>query len=81
MHYTYWTLLNIPRHCVCGANFTADHAMICRHGGLTFIRHNELRDITAQLLSNVCHDVSIEPTLQPPRDSLPGQLINRMVQE
>jgi len=66
LHLRYgWTLLNTPSHCVCGANFTADHAMICRHGGLTFIRHNELRDITAQLLSKVCSDVSIEPPLQP----------------
>jgi len=39
--------------------------MICRHGGLTFIYHNKLRDITAQLLSKVCNDVSIEPPLQP----------------
>jgi len=45
-------------------NDTADHAMICRHGGLTFICHNELHDITAQL-SKVRTDVSIEPPLQP----------------
>jgi len=41
-----WTLLNTPSHCVCSANFTTDHAIICHHGGLTFIHHNELRDIT-----------------------------------
>jgi len=39
--------------------------MICHHGGLTFICHNELRDITAQLLSKVWNVVSIEPPLQP----------------
>ena len=33
--------------------------------GLTYIRHNKLHDITAQLLSKVCNDVSIEPPLQP----------------
>jgi len=32
---------------------------------VTFIRHNKLRDITAQLLSKVCNNVSIEPPLQP----------------
>jgi len=48
LHYG-WTLLNTPGHCVCGADFTADHAMICHHGGLTFVRHNKLRDITAEL--------------------------------
>ena len=30
-----WTLPNIPDHCVCGESFYPDHAMICRHGGLT----------------------------------------------
>ena len=54
-----------PSHCVCGASFSADHAMICRHGGLTFIRHNELRNLTASWLHEVCHDVVVEPPLQP----------------
>jgi len=45
-----WQLVNIPSHCVCGNAFSIDHAMICRHGGLTFIRHNELRDLTANWL-------------------------------
>ena len=30
-----------------------------------FISHNELHEITAQLLSKVCNDISIEPPLQP----------------
>ena len=60
LHLRYgWTLLNTPSHCVCGSPFTADHAMICRHGGLTFVRHNDLRDTTAELLSNVCTNVII----------------------
>ena len=45
--------------------FSPDHAMICKHGGLTFIRHNDLRNITAERLSKVCYDVAIEPPLQP----------------
>jgi len=32
---------------------------------LTFVRRNDLRDITAELLSTVCNDVAIEPPLQP----------------
>ena len=39
--------------------------MVCQHGGLTFVRHNDIRDITAGLLSKVCSDVSVEPPLQP----------------
>ena len=33
-------------------------------GGFPTVRHNELRDITASLMTEVCHDVSVEPTLQ-----------------
>ena len=60
-----WTLPNIPDHCVCGESFSPDHAMICCHGGLTFVHHNEIRDITGEWLDRVCHDVVIEPPLQP----------------
>ena len=38
--------------------------MICPCGGFPSIRHNELRDITAEYLSEVCNNVCIEPTLQ-----------------
>ena len=56
---------NIPDHYVCGECFSSDHAMICRRGGLTFVRHNEIRNITAEWLECVCHDVVIEPPPQP----------------
>ena len=39
--------------------------MIYHHGGLTFIRHNELRNLTASWLHEVCHDVVVEHPLQP----------------
>jgi len=39
--------------------------MICKHGGLTFIRHNNIWNITAEWLSKVCYDIAIEPPLQP----------------
>ena len=42
--------------------------MICRHGGLTFICHNELRNLTASWLHEVCHDLIVEPPLQPLTD-------------
>ena len=60
-----WPLKNTPRHCICGKPFTIDHAMTCHHGGLPTIRHNAIRDLTANLLSEVCHDVEREPALQP----------------
>ena len=33
--------------------------------GFPSIRHNEIRDLTANLLTEVCNDVCIEPDLQP----------------
>ena len=60
-----WQLSNLPSSCACGAPFDVDHAMICSLGGFPIIRHNELRDVTAELLSEVCADVTVEPPLQP----------------
>ena len=42
-----------------------DHALSCPKGGFLSIRHNEVRDLTADLLTEVCHDVEVEPHLQP----------------
>ena len=41
------------------------HAMSCKKGGFITIRHNDLRDLTANLLTEVCKDVDIEPQLLP----------------
>ena len=38
--------------------------MICRHGGLTFVCHNDMCNLTADWLDKVCYDVAIEPPLQ-----------------
>ena len=45
--------------------------MICPYGGLPIVRHNEIRDITTQWLTEVCPDVEREPQLQP----LSGEII------
>ncbi len=42
-------------------------------GGFPIIRHNEVRDITADLLTEICHDVEIKPTLQPVKGYLTVQ--------
>ena len=59
-----WEIDDKPTVCVCGDAFTIDHAMICRRGGFIIQRHNELRDLEADLLKMVCSDVEIEPVLQ-----------------
>ena len=39
--------------------------MSCPKGGFASIWHNEIRDLTVNLLIEVCGDVSVEPDLQP----------------
>ena len=41
------------------------HAMSCKKGGFIMIRHNDPRDLTANLMTEVCKDVDIEPQLLP----------------
>ena len=55
----------MPACCDCGTPFSVEHALSCPMGGFPSIRHNEIRDLTANLLSEVCNDVCIEPHLQP----------------
>ena len=58
-----WPISRLPSMCACGAAFNISHALSCKKGGFVSQRHNELRDMTADLLAEVCHDVSIEPQL------------------
>lgn len=60
-----WHPDHLPTHCSCGQPFTIDHALSCVTGGYSVLRHNELRDLTASVLNEVCHDVQLEPPLQP----------------
>ncbi len=50
--------------CACGSNFTVEHVLSCPRGGFPSIRHNEIRDLTATLLTEVCNEVTVEPSLQ-----------------
>ena len=60
-----WALYITPLTCNCGSQFTVNHTMVCHMGGFPTIRHNEVRDMTASLLTEVCHNVATEPPLQP----------------
>ena len=60
-----WCPQQLPSRCVCDQKFTIEHALSCSLGGFPSIRHNE---ITAELLSEVCHGVGTEPSLQPVTD-------------
>ena len=41
-----------------------EHVLSYPRGGFPSIQHNKIRDITANLLTEVCHDVQVEPDLQ-----------------
>ena len=53
LHYG-WLPSGLPVHCVCGQGFSVDHALNCPTGGYPTLRHNKLRDFTAEILSEVC---------------------------
>ena len=60
-------LKGLPSKCPCGQSFNMTHALNCKTGGLITIRHNTVRDFEAQLLTEMCSDVEIEPPLHATR--------------
>lgn len=56
-----WQLKNLAHN-----GFSTDHATICPHGGMIIVRHNEIRDLTADVwLNEVCTETEKESQLQP----------------
>ena len=45
-----WPVEDIPSTCACEEAFSVDLSMICKLGGFITQRHNELRDLEAELL-------------------------------
>ena len=67
-----WPIPFLPSTCVCSKPFDVSHSLSCKKGGFVTLRHNEVRDITAEMLNEVCRNVSKEPALQP----LTGENLN-----
>ena len=60
----YGSLWVVPLFNIAGYRTAlTQHALSYKKGGLITLRHNELRDITAILLKEICHDVRTELTL------------------
>ena len=59
-----WKPNRTSQYCACSSVFSVEHALSCPKGSSPTICHNEIRDLTASLLTEVCHEVSIEPDLQ-----------------
>ncbi len=62
----------MPAHCACGVSFSIQHVLSCPKGFSPSLRHNEVRDFTATVMTEVCRDVCVEPHLQP----LLGEALN-----
>ena len=60
-----WFPSHLPSHCVCDKAFSVSHAFSYPHSAFPIFRHNDVRDLTVKLMSEVCHDVQVEPHLQP----------------
>ena len=58
-------LTKLPADCDgCGREFTLQHALDCRKGGLIIQRHNEVRDSLSDLASIAFRDVIREPIVR-----------------
>ena len=58
-------LTKLPAYCDgCGREFTPQHALDCRKGGLIIKRHNEVRDALGDLASIAFRDVIREPIVR-----------------
>ena len=60
-------LKGLPEMCPCSQRFSITHALNCKRGGFVHMRHDNVRDFNAGLLSRVQHDVEKEPRLIPLR--------------
>ena len=58
-----------PYECVYKVKYNIDHVLTCKIGGFILLRHNEVVNVTADMLSMVCKDVMKEPTLSTTPDS------------
>ena len=49
---------------MCGSSFSIDLYLNCHQGGFTISHYNNIHDLTARLLGELCHQVMTEPILQ-----------------
>ena len=77
LHYG-WEIANLPIFCKSWSKFDIQHSMSCKKGGFVSIRYNDLRDLTARIVSEICKDTEIAPKLLPlSGEELYGRTTNR----
>ena len=60
--------------CPCDQKYNVTHALNCKKGGFATMRHDNLRDFEADILSKIVNVVKTEPELQP----VTGEVIERL---
>ena len=55
----------IPKTCNCGVDCTVAHALSCPPGGFPTLRHKEIRDLLADVITEACNSVAIKHILNP----------------
>ena len=69
-------LMQMPKSCDgCGGDFSIEHALDCRFGGLVVHLHNEVHDAIGDLASLVWGNVVHEPLVCEPSVSSGGALV------
>ena len=60
-----WEINNLPTSCSCVSKFHIQYSMSFKKGGVISMQHNDLRDLTSNMMSKVCKDTETEPKLTP----------------
>ena len=72
-----WEISKLPTIIHVEANLIYNIVWVAKKGFIT-IRHNDLRDLTAKIISEVCYNTEVEPKLIPLRgEDLSYQTANR----
>ena len=56
-----WVPNSTSTHCSCGSSSSTEHTLSCLKGDFPVTWHNEVCGLPANLMTEVCHDVYIEP--------------------
>ena len=61
-----WKPKNLPQKCACGKDTSIAHALDCKLGGYVTMRHDQMRNTMARLMTKAgCKSVEIEQQLLP----------------
>ena len=60
-----WEITNLPTTCPCGSKFNIQNSMSFKKAGFISVWYRDLRDRTANMMSEVYKDTKIEPKLAP----------------